>query len=492
MSLLGIDIGTTGCKAVVFSLDGGEMAKSYCDYEIISEKDGYAELNSYEVWGKVLNTIRDVALQTIYDPIQALSVSSIGEAIVPVTKDRRILGNTILGTDMRGSEFLEKLQNSYEANEIYRITGNLPGNFYSMPKIAWIKEYQPNLFHKADYFLTWADFVCFMLGGIPVTNFSLACRTLLFDIHNRKWSDKMLSIVDLDSTKLAIPYPAGKMLGYVCEDLAKQLYLNNNVSIISGSHDQCCAVLGSGIKIDSKVAMFGMGSFICMVRVFPQMPDIYSMYENKMHIEHHVIPGSFISFIYNQSGGALIKWFKQTFGFDYRKSSSKQNNYDALFEEIPEKSNEIIVIPRFGATGPPDFHNGNQGCITGLSLNHTRGDILFALLEGMCFYIRDCLDELKGPFNEVDFLVATGGGSVSVKWLQITADILGKTITRNMVTEASSLGAAIIAGKGSGLFATFDDAIDSMVHKELTIKPDLAKNEYYSRKFEKYKMQTKK
>ncbi len=487
MSLLGIDIGTTGCKAVVFSVQGEQLAMSYRNYEIISEIEGYAELDSVEVWGKVMETIREVALLNQGDPIRALSVSSLGEAMVPVSLDREILGNSILGSDQRGSEFSELIQKTRGSEDIFGITGNLPGTFYSMPKVAWVKKYQPDLYQNTDYFLTWADFVCFMLGGKAITNFSLASRTLLFDIQTSKWSCDLFSLLDLDQSKFPPPQPSGIFLGYVNDDLAMNLKLMHNVAIISGGHDQCCATLGSGIKCNSGAAMYGMGTFICVVPVFSEMPDIYAMFSRKLHIEHHVIPGCFISFIYNQSGGALVKWFKQTFTSCLdQKGVEMQNSYNALFSEISDNSTDILVIPRFGATGPPDFRNESKGCISGLSLNHHRGDILRAVLEGISFYIKDCFLKLGDPFSDIGFLVATGGGSVSRKWLQITSDILGKTIVTNKVSEASALGAAIIAGKGSEVFLSFDEAIDSMVFTELTISPDLSKRKWYDEKFKKY------
>lgn len=492
MSLLGIDIGTTGCKSVVFSLQGEQLAKSYRDYEIISEKDGYAELDSIEVWYKIQATIREVALETKNDPIMALSLSSLGEALVPVSGDGNILGNSILGSDCRGTEFTEQFLEKFSPSEIFKITGNLPGTFYSMPKIAWLKKYQPDLYNNTDLFLTWADFVCYKLGGIPTTNYSLAGRTLLFDIDNLTWSEEILNTMELDLEKFAPPQSSGTFLGLVKEDLAIQLHLGKDVAIISGGHDQCCAALGSGIKSSSKAAMYGLGTFICVVPVFPQMPEASSMFENKLHIEHHVVQGSFISFIYNQSGGALIKWFKQTFSSnDQQVSERQENSFHSLFDEIPDSSTEIIVIPRFGATGPPDFLSGGQGSISGLSLSHTRGDILRAMLEGISFYLRDYFEKEEGPFSNIDFLVATGGGSVSEKWLQITADVLNKVIVRNSVTEASSLGAAILAGKGSNMFVSYSNAISAMVHKELKIVPDQSKKDFYDAKFNRYKILAK-
>jgi len=488
MSLLGIDIGTTGCKSVVFSLQGEQLAKSYRNYEIICEKEGYAELDSVEVWEKVKDTIREVALKTQENPIQALSVSSLGEAMVQVSKEGEILGNSILGSDERGIDFALQIERKFGEYYIYKQTGNHPGTFYSMPKISWLKKHNPDLYHNTDYFLTWADFVCFMLGGIAVTNFSLAGRTLLFDINKCTWSEEMFDFLGLDMNKFANPVPSGLVIGYVKDDLAEKLNLSNDVAIISGGHDQCCAALGSGIKGGSRSAMFGMGTFICVVTAFPRMPGIESLYLDKMHIEHHVEFGSFISFIYNQSGGALIDWFRRTFYLNgIETCENNKNSLGVMFDEIPDSLSDIIVVPRFGATGPPDFLHGNKGCISGLSLNHSRGDILRAVLEGISFYILDCFEKLHNNFNKIDTLVVTGGGSVSEKWLQITADVLNKVVVRNSVTEASSLGAAILAGKGSNMFVSYSNAISQMVHKELKIVPDKSKRDFYNAKFHRYK-----
>jgi len=487
MSLLGIDIGTSGCKSVAFSVQGKELAKVSREYDILNEGDGYAELNCLNVWGKVKETIKVVSSQVKEDPIEALSVSSLGEAMVPVTKDRIILGNSILGFDQRGDEFLKRFLESISPEEIFKINGNFPGAFYSMPKIAWIKKNKPELYSKADYFLSWADFVCFMLGGRPITNYSLAGRTLLFDINTCQWSEKLLQMAGLDAVKFASPNPSGISLGKVSPEISKELNLNPDIQIISGGHDQCCAALGSGIINDSKTAMYGMGTYICVVPAYSKIPDLEFMFKNKLNIENHVVSNLFISLIYNLSGGALVKWFSKTFSdFNNTLSNQSQNIFDKLFDEIPNSINDIIVIPRFGPTGPPEFLMESAGTISGLSFNHTRGDILLALLEGITFYFKDFLMNLKEFDLEVNMLNANGGGSNSKKWLQVTADILNKPIARNSVTEASSLGASILAGIGSGIFSSYEEGVNSMIKQDLVINPILSNSKIYDTKFEKY------
>ncbi len=493
MSLLGIDVGTSGCKAVVFSLNGEQLARAYREYDIISQKEGYAELDSFEVWEKVCEVIREVAQQITEDKIQALSVSSLGEALVPVCSDRKILGYSILGTDQRGEEFTRLIENRYGQKEIFMETGNLTGTFYSMAKIAWIRKYMVELYSNTDFFLTWADFICFMLGGKPATNYSLAGRTLLFDINRKRWSERLISDLKLDLQKFASPLESASFLGFVKNDMAKKLSLGKDVSIISGGHDQCCAALGCGITGNSKSAMYGMGTFICIVPAFQRIPDVDKLFVNKLHIEHHVVPNSFISFIYNQSGGALLKWYRHNFfSSGYGQNPNGPVAYDNMFDEIPERPNEILAFPGFGSTGPPDFLTGNKGVITGLSLNHTRGDVLRAMLEGTAFYIRDCIDIIGEPFSETEIYVVSGGGAVSNKWLQITANILNKPLVRNKVTEASALGAAIIAGKGINLFESFEEGTEKMIIQDNYIKPQKKEVIYYKNKYQLFKELSKK
>lgn len=487
MSLLGIDIGTTGCKSAAFSVSGQLIASSYEEYNIVSEKSGYAELNSFEVWDKIKKTIKSVAVKTMSDPIKALSVSSLGEAVVPVTKQREILYNSILGIDSRGEEFIHSLFSKISEEEVYGINGNIPGVFCTMPKISWIRKYKPEIYNNTDYFLLWADFVCFMLGAKPVTNYSLANRTLLFDINKCDWSEKFMRLMDLDATKFAPTIQSGIQIGKISKEISNELLLPEDIAIISGGHDQCCAALGSGI-MDPNVAMYGIGTFICVVAIFPFIPDLQTMRQNKLHIEHHVVSDLFVTFLFNLTGGSLIKWYRDTFAASVHEQLRKNDEsaYDVLFKEIPEKISDIIVVPRFRPTGAPDFFSKPAGSISNLSLDHTRGDILKAMLEGITFYFKANLPIIEKQGIKIDSLTATGGGAISETWLQITADILNKPIIKNKVTEAGTLGAALLGGVGNQVFSSINEGVNMMVHSDLILYPNEANVIAYEKKFEQY------
>ena len=209
MSLLGVDAGTTGCKAALFRDDGRELASAYEEYDFLSPQPGQAELDSPAVWEAVKRVIRAVASRAGGDPVGALAVSSMGEAVVPVSRDRRILGPSILNFDVRGQEYLPALRERLSRERLYALNGNTLGNQYGLTKLMWLRDRHPGLYERADLFLNWAGFISFMLGGEPATDYSLANRSLLFDLDRLDWSEELLAAAGLERSHLPPTVPSG-------------------------------------------------------------------------------------------------------------------------------------------------------------------------------------------------------------------------------------------------------------------------------------------
>jgi xylulokinase len=486
MSLLGIDVGTSGCKAAVYSENGQLLSYSYEEYDIQRPLPGWAELDSIEVWKKIKDTIRRVVAASRADPVIALAVSSLGESMVPINPQRQILGPSFLNFDVRGQEFLEELSLKLTPEHFYQINGNTLGNNYGLTKLLWIKRYQPELYHQAYKFLLWQTFVSFMLGGEPAIDYSLANRTLLFDLDRRAWSEEMLANTDLDASRLAVPMPSGTLIGKVSNRAADEIGLPEGVSIVAGAHDQCANAVGCGVIRDGR-AVYGMGTFICITPVFSQRREPAKMLDRGLNTEHHAVPGKYVSFIYNQ-GGSLVKWFRDTFAAaeHAQAKSVGRDIYPDLLAEIPQGPSSVIVLPHFTTTGPPRFVSDSSGVICGLRLETSRGDILKGILEGITFYLKECVDALPGAGIEISDFRAAGGGSKSDAWLQVCADILGRPFIRPAITEAGTLGAAIIAGVGHGIFSSFEEGVESMVRLERTFEPDPRQQQLYADRYEKY------
>ena len=486
MSLLGIDVGTSGCKAIVFSEDGQVLAAAYQEYDYQRPQPGWAELDTWQVWGQIKRTIQAAVSGAMHDPVKALCVSSLGEAVVPVTADREILGPSLLNFDGRGAEYLPELRLRLDAGRLYRINGNTLGNNYSLTKLLWLKHHQPELYRQADQFLHWGSFISWMLGADEVVDYSLANRTLLFSLDLHDWSDELLELAGLDRAKLPPTVPSGKVIGTVDRVMAQELNLPANTPIVSGAHDQCCNGIGCGV-IKPGRALYGMGTYLCMMPVFARRPEAAEMIAQGLNTEDHAVPGQFVSFIYNQ-GGVLVKWFRDTFALAERKpaAASGTDIYTALLSEMPVGPSRVMALPHFTVTGPPSFIDNSCGLIAGLHLDTTRGEILKGLIEATTFYLRQCFESLPAGITITDFRAA-GGGSKSDVWLQICADILDRPFLRPMVNEAGALGAAILAGAGSGIFPSIEAGVERMVRFDRQFHPDPGVQSLYNERFEKYR-----
>jgi len=485
MNLLGIDVGTTGCKVALFSLSGELLASNYREYDAQIPQPGWAELDAKVIWENVKQAITSVVMVKPGAEIKALSVSSLGEAVVPVSRDRQILGPSILNFDRRGEEFLPDLAALLPDEGLYAINGNTLGNNYSLTKLKWLQAHQPELYERTYKFLHWSAFIAFMLGAAPLVDYSLANRTLLFDIHHGDWSDELLKVFDLDREKLPTTTPSGTVVGTVSAHIAAELGLPSAVHIVSGAHDQCANAVGCGV-VDAGSAVYGMGTFHCITPVFETQPAPQRMIERGLNTEHHAIPERYVSFIYNQ-GGSLVKWFRDTFAATEHREADGRSVYPTLFDEIPAEPSRVMVLPHFTTTGPPDFITDSCGLIAGLNLETSRGEVLKGIIEGAAFYLKEVVDLLPETGIRCQDYRAVGGGSQSDAWVQTCANIFGQPFTRPCITEAGALGAAIIAGVGVGVFENYKDGVDTMVKLEHIFEPDPYQHERYLGRYQQYK-----
>lgn len=485
MSLLGLDVGTTGCKAAAFSEAGACLADAYREYPTLHPQPGWAELDSRQVLARVWECLAEVARQTAQDPVTALSISSMGEAMTPVTRDRRILGNSILSSDTRGQEYVDALAEKLGREAFYAINPNLLGPQYSLPKLLWMRDHRPEEYHAADHFLLWGDLVAFMLGCEPATSYSLANRTLLFDIRKEEWSPELLGLAGIERERLPAPRPSGTAIGTISRAAAGELGLPAGVQVIVGGHDQCCNSLGAGVTRAGS-AICGIGTYECITPTYDRIPDAGPMLASGLNVEHHVLPGLYVSFLYNQAG-SLVRWFRDTFAAADRQLAGGGDLYDALTAEMPEAPTSLFVLPYFEITGPPGFVADASGAVLGLTTSTTRGEILKGILEGTALYFVESLQALRAMKMDTSAFIATGGGARSDRWLQIKADIFGVPIIRPRITEASILGAAMLAGLATGAFAGPEEAAARFVRHERVFEPDAGRHRQYQEKLAVYR-----
>jgi xylulokinase len=486
MSLLGIDVGTTGCKAVVFSEAGQPLASAYEEYDFNRPEPGWAELDASDVWARIKRTIAAAVRGAGRDPVSALAVSSMGEAMVPVTRDRQILGPSLLNFDVRGNGYLKGLAAAIDNETLYRINGNTLGANYGLTKLMSTRDNAPELYAHAWKFLLWSGFVSYMLGAEARVDFSLANRTLLFDLQSASWSPELARIAGLDLSKMPDLVPAGTVIGEVTTSIAAELGLRPGTPIVSGTHDQCANAVGCGV-VGAGHGMCGMGTYLCIVPVFAERREPQEMMPLGLNTEHHAAPGRYVTFIYNQ-GGQLLKWYRDTFARveKERAVSSGEDIYEILIREAPTAPSSVLVLPSFTMTGPPEFIPDPVGAMVGLRVETTRGDILKGIMEGVVFYQKEMVDGLASTGIEMSELRAGGGGSKSDAWLQICADVLEKPVIRAKVGEAGCLGAAVIAGTGTGKFPSLEQGVEAMVGLGTRFEPDPVATRRYAERYAQY------
>ena len=486
MSLLGLDIGTTNCKGAVYAVDGRCHARAAGEYATIRQQPGGAELDSRAVIQIARDIIRQLASAAgaANDPVRAISVSALGEAMTPVGRDRQILGNAILNFDTRGRAEIETFLNGISRAELYAINPNVASAAFSLPKLLWLRKHQPEIYRQTDKFLLFGELLFYLLGCEAVTSFSQANRTLLFDLRQETWSPKVLALADIDPARLARPVPTGHLAGTIPPAAAAELGLPPDVKCVVGAHDQCSNALGVGIHTAGK-AVDGIGTVECITPVYSQLPVLEAWRAAGLNIEHHAVPGLYVSFIYNQAG-SLVKWFRNTFA-QHEATAYGDEIFDRLAAELPAAPTRLLVLPHFEPTGAPGYIEDSAGVILGLRTATTRGEILKAIMECTTFYFLECFDTLAQLGVDTSCFIASGGGAKSAAWLQIKADIMGVPYERAADPEAGVLGVALIAGVALGEFPSYADACARFIQPGRIFEPDMSRHAIYREKFQHYR-----
>jgi xylulokinase len=352
----------------------------------------------------------------------------------------------------------------------------------------WLKDERPEVFNKASKFLLYEDFAYFKLGLKPTIDYSLAGRTMAFDVTAREWSQEMFSNAGIDPQVMAEPRPSGEVVGEIPHAIAEKLNLPKGTIAVTGGHDQPVNALGGGV-VSEGVAVDGMGSTECVTVGFNKPPINNKMFLSNYPVYSHVKPGMYVSLAFSYTGGNLLRWYRDTFAQDMVKESERTgiDVYDLILKDLPEEPTDIYVMPHFLGTGTPYMDPNSKGTISGLTLGTTRGQFVKALIEGISYEIRLNLERLEEAAGiKIDKLRAMGGGARSKIWLQLKADITGKKVVSLAISECGCLGAAILAGVGVGEYGSVDEAVEAVVSEVDVFRPNPDMYERYTKRFSVY------
>lgn len=487
MHYLGLDIGTSRCKAAVFDRQGRQVTEAFRAYDVHFSDDGGAVLDPDEVISRCFEVIKACTSQPGVRQIAALGISCQGEAFTPVDRDGRALAPAMVTSDLRALSYAEQWPRSFGEERLYHITGQTAHPMFTLFKLLWMKDHLPEVWEKTYKFLCFEDLMQYRLGVDPAISWSLAGRTMLFDVQEHRWSSEILGELGLAPEKLARPLPSGRVAGKVSSAIAGELGLSRETLVVTAGHDQPVGALGAGVVTPGS-AIYAMGTVECITPVMSQPVFSETLRKNNYCTYDHAVEGKYVTLAYSLTGGNLLKWFRDEFGAFEKAEAEKTgvDPYELILSQMADTPSGVMVLPYFTPSGTPYFDTSTKGAVLGLRLSTGRGEFLRALLEGVALEMRLNLEILEEAGYRIDVLRAVGGGARSRVLSQLKADVTGKRVVLPDVSEAGCLGGAMLA------YAAHSETPVSWI-APLWVKligelePDPAFREVYDRKFEKYK-----
>ncbi|MGA2501765.1 MAG: FGGY-family carbohydrate kinase, partial [Tepidisphaeraceae bacterium] len=477
-------MGTGGCKAVVFEPAGNILGYGFREYGIICDAPAKAEQDAEAVWRATLDALREAVSRSGIRSVEAIGLSVQGDAIIPVGHGFTPLHNALLGMDYRPAELAAECGRTIGARVLFDLTGMRPHPINSIVKALWLKQELPRVFHKAWKIVTYGDFILGRLGADPVIDWTMASRTMAFDLRRRSWATMVLDSLGIEPRLLSRAAPSGEAVGKLGTEAARMAGLEPGALLVTGGHDQTCAALGAGVnRAGIGVLSAGTADVLSTAFTEPKLND--EMFDGFYPCYLHAKRDMYFTFALNHIGGILFRWYRDTFGAEeVRKAAeASRDAYDLLVEGVPEGPSPVMILPHFNGSGNPVCDMSSRGAIVGLTLSTTRPDIVKAILECLAFESRINVDYWNGAGIEIEEFRAVGGGARSPRWLQIRSDILGSPVRTLQVREAACLGAAILAGAAAGVFASVDEGISRTVHLGQTYEPDVRRAERYAEKY---------
>ena len=481
----GLDIGSTGCKVTVYDEKGRYLYRTYREYPV-SRNVGEHEVRAEDIWQGVCEVLKDAGAR--YPGLRAVGVTSFGESCVLLDREDRPIRPVMLYTDPRGSEECRELTKRLGKAYLEQITGVAPHSMYSMPKLMWIRKHCPEDYARAERILMMEDYILYLLTGQAVIDYSLAARSMAFDIRKLCWSREIFEAAGMDPGLFSEPVPGGSGPYRIRAGIAGDLGLSPELLLVPAGHDQVAAAVGSGV-FQAGQAVDGAGTVECITPVFSGIPQDQRIYDGGYAIVPYVTPGDYVTYAFSFTGGALVSWFIQNCAKAEKALAAEQQKsvYEILEEGMKEEPTGILVLPHFAGAATPYMDEGAKGAVVGLTVCHSVKDLYRAMMEGVVYEMMLNMEYLNGAGIRPEKLHAAGGGAASRVWMQMKADMLGLPIVSLGNAEAGAAGCAMTAGVAAGLFQDLNEAAAALIREKETYLPRPALHEAYQAHYERYR-----
>lgn len=477
--LIGIDVGTTGTKTMLFTQQGDLLARAYRGYPLSNPQVGWCEQNPEDWWQAVVETVKEVcSTREICNNVAAISLSTQGGTIVPTDAQGQPLRSAIVWNDIRFQEQMDAFVREVGASDImYRLTGWKLSPGLPALAIRWLKDNEPDVFAKTALFLSVPDYIAMKMTGIPAVDISNAGINQLCDIRAGEYSPQLMDFAGIKKEQLPKLVRSGTPIGQLTAKAAQSLGLSTDTLLVAGAHDQYAVALGAGAVHDGDILI---GSGTCwVVTAITDQPG----FDTGLSQSVSAVPGKWGSMQSLSSGGVCLDWLRKQVA---EESDMSYETINAILDNRKAAEDKLFFFP---FSGKADSNRRFQkASFTGLDLSHDRYHMAKAVMEGVVFQILWMMEDFSAKPSK-DGIILSGGASKSPVWSQLLADISGMPVRIPVVADLACVGAAIMAGVGCGVFENEMIGYQKLAVEERYLQPDLNKTKMYTAAFALYKQQ---
>ena len=483
-AIIGIDIGTTSVKAIIVDGDGEVIAQFTCDQSVQIPYTTWSEQHPTMWWDSTVTAIQG-ALTKLSGRSKRPNIIGIGvsgqmHSSVFLDAHNQVIRPAILWNDMRTTKQCEQISQIIGHQGLLKMVGNLALEGFTAPKILWLRDNEPHNYKNLTTLLLPKDYINFRLTGELCTDMSDASGTLLFDVNNRVWSEDMAASLGVCAKILPRVAESTDIIGRLTKQAANLFTLQEGIPVIGGGADNATSAIGMGVLTEGDVqSSIGTSGTILSPRSQPN-PDT----KMRLHSFCHCVPDKWYLMGTIISAGSSLSWIRSIL------CNTNVPTYDQFTNEtrsVPIGSDGLIFLPYIMGERTPHNDSNARGVFFGLHSTHTRAHMIRAVMEGVCFALKDSVELITSLGSTFNTISTTGGGTNNRMWQQMQSDIFGKDLVLMGPTTGPSYGAALLAAVGTGMFRTINEATEQWLYTKDVIKSDPEKSHLYAKSYNLYR-----
>ncbi len=485
--LLGIDIGTSGCKVCLFDFNGNIISKDTQPYKVYYKQEGYAEQDPKEWFFAVCDAVKNVLAQSKVDPkdIAGIGVDGQSWSAIPIDEKGEVLCNTPIWFDVRAKDICTKYNKEIGADNIFNLCGNSLQPSYSTPKIIWYKENLPDIYNKTKTILQSNSYIVYMLTGKISQDVCQGYGLHFFNMKKLSYDADFIKAFGLNADMFPPIFKCHDVVGKVTKSASALTGLLEGTPVVAGGLDAACGSLGAGVIDEGETQEQGGQAGGMSIALKKYVAD------KRLILSTHVIPHTYLLQGGTVGGGGVMRWMAQEFG-DAEKAISEQtheNFFDLLTKKaqaVGAGSDGMVFLPYMAGERSPIWNPKAKGVFYGVDYRKTKGHFIRCAMEGVVFSLKHNVETAKEAGAEINKFYAIGGSANSHFWTQIKADVTQKTFVVPYADEATTLGAAILAGVGTGVYKDFYEAREKTLRINREQTPSTADLNAYNEGYRQY------